>query len=107
MLLGELIMKKIYDLSKLEWTLTGYMPFVWKFDMSNIAGVVKSPETMSIKARVPGSVQISLLDANIIEEWNIGDNSKKCEWVENRHWIYKTEIPDEWISTHNNIKRNC
>ena len=104
---GELVMKKEYDLSKLEWTLTGYIPNIWRFEKMRMMGSIKTVDTEPVKARVPGSVQASLLDAGIIEDWNIGDNSKKCEWVENRHWVYRTGIPDEWLAGNNNIKLNC
>ena len=99
-------MKREFDLSKLDWILTGYTPYVYKWEKEWF-GAEKSFDTFPVKAKVPGSVQKSLLDAGIIEDWNIGDNSKKCEWVENRHWIYRTEIPDEMTATANHLRLMC
>lgn len=73
-------MKTIYDLSRLEWTFSGCIPYVWKLektcDMGN--GSAKTIEVYPFPARVPGTVQMSLLDAGLIENWNIGDNSKNA-----------------------------
>ena len=100
-------MKKEYDISKLDWTLIGTTPYLWNFEKINMMGVVKSIEVGPIKAKVPGSVQAVLLDAGIIEDWNIGYNSRKCEWVENRHWIYRTFIPDEWLNGNTKYQLKC
>lgn len=100
-------MKKEYDLSKTEWALAGYTPYLWAFEKIAPMGPEKTVDTGPVKARVPGSVQASLLDAGIIEDWNTGDNSKKCEWVENRHWIYSTYIPDEWIEEGKHYQLLC
>lgn len=90
-------MKKRYDLSTLDWELSGCAPHMWEF-----MNVIKQPgtaayETQPVKARVPGSVQAALRDAGVIPDWNVGDNARLCEWVENRHWVYKARIPDGWI----------
>lgn len=100
-------MRKEYNLSGIEWTLTGYTPYIWKYEGTLTAKTFKSVDTGPVKARVPGSVQMALLDAGVIEDWNVGDNSKKCEWVENRHWIYSTVIPDEWIGSGDQLYLKC
>ena len=50
-----------------------------------------------LRVKIPCSVQKVLLDNKIIDDWNIGLNARECEWVENRHWIFKTSIPDKWF----------
>jgi beta-mannosidase len=83
-------MRQPYDLSRLEWKLTGWHPNYWKMG--------SKPDIPAIPARVPGSVQKALLDASLIPDWNFGVNSRQCEWVENRDWMFEAELPAEWIS---------
>ena len=90
--------KKVLDLSGLEWTLTGSTPFLEFFENPSLLGELPTIDTGPVKARVPGSVQMSLFDAGLLPDWNIGDNIRSCEWVENRHWIYRTTLPDEWFT---------
>jgi len=56
---------------------------------------------------VPGSVQKALLDAGLLPDWNIGLNARLCEWVENRHWIFETMIPDDWMKAGRVCKLRC
>ncbi len=91
-------MKKIIDLSKLKWTLRGFMPCAWRCSYSVETGVSIRPEAGPVPVKVPGSVQKALLDAKIIPDWNIGTNARHCEWIENRNWIFQTEIPAQKIA---------
>ncbi|MFA5863337.1 MAG: glycoside hydrolase family 2 TIM barrel-domain containing protein [Phycisphaerae bacterium] len=86
-----------YDLSKLEWKLTGWIPHIWRLEQRPDMTLSQIPEVPAITAKVPGSVQWSLREKGIIPDWNQGLNARKCEWVENRHWMYEAVIPDEWI----------
>ena len=81
-------MKRAHDLAGLEWTLTGFHPYFWKWG--------GAPDIPAVPAKVPGSVQKALLDAGLIPDWNAGVNSRQCEWVENRHWKFEAELPAEW-----------
>jgi beta-mannosidase len=65
------------------------------------------PENTPIKVYIPCSVQQALLDANLIEDWNIGTNYKNCEWIENRHWIYFVNLSDEFIHIGKKTKLIC
>jgi len=85
-------MKNIIDLSNLKWTLRGFMPDSWRWSYSVEAGVSTLPEIAPLPAKVPGSVQSALLRAGLIKDWNFGMNARDCEWVENRDWIFATEI---------------
>lgn len=82
-------MRQHYDLGQLEWKLTGWHPNYWKMGLN--------PDVPAVVARVPGSVQKALRDAGLIPDWNVGLNSRLCEWVENRDWMFETELPDEWV----------
>ena len=92
-------MKKLYDLSSLQWTLVGHAPYAWiGFDDKNRE---PSAEVRTIPAKVPGSVQQSLLDNGIIKDWLFFMNSREVEWIENRSWVYCVSLPDEWVKQEN------
>lgn len=80
-------MRQRYDLAGLEWTLTGWHPHYWEFPGMK-------PDVRPVPARVPGSVQQSLLDAGLLPDWNVQLNSRLAEWVENRHWTFEVVLPD-------------
>ena len=86
------------DASSLDWRLWCYRPNVWRmnFNFEHLSG--NWAEYANIPMKVPGSVQSALKDAGIIEDWNIGLNSYKIEWIENRHWLVTATIPDEWLA---------
>jgi beta-mannosidase len=89
-------MRKAYDLGKTGWTLSPSVPYLWQFEeIAKLPGSAGSPV---IPASVPGSVQKSLLDAGLLPDWNVGQQARECEWVENRHWIYETVLPDAWFT---------
>ncbi len=92
-------MKLNYDLSLLEWRLTGSTPYLWM--LSNLAEISRNPsmEVPTIPARVPGSVQAALRKAGLLPDWNHALDARACEWVENRHWIFETFLPDDWVLT--------
>lgn len=98
---------RTYNLSSLDWKLWGYRPESWKmnFKFSEMKG--STAEYINVPAKVPGSVQKALKDAGIIDDWTIGNNFTAIEWIENRHWIYITGIPDEWIKKAAGIRLRC
>ena len=100
-------MRTCQDLSKLDWKLSGWIPHLWRIQRTMEIGASPAAEIHSIPARVPGSVQMSLRDAGLLPDWNVGLNFRDCEWVENRHWIYETAIPDEWIEPGRTIRLKC
>ena len=101
------INNKEYNLSSLDWALWGYRPESWKMDFN--FNELKGPkaEYINIPVKVPGSVQKALKDAGIIPDWNIGNNFISSEWIGNRHWIFATKIPDEWLTKESNIVLRC
>ena len=98
---------KEYNLSSLKWSLWGYRPESWKMDFNFNELKGSKAEYINIPVRVPGSVQKALKDARIILDWNIGNNYISSEWIENRHWVFATKIPDEWIIKESNIVLRC
>lgn len=87
------------DLSTLSWTLSGWVPNNWLCIRSMELGEEQCPETGPLPVAPPVSVQQALKDAGILPDWHYGMNARNCEWVENRHWIYRTELPGN-ISGH-------
>ncbi len=86
-----------YDTTKLKWTLTGYNPYEWQLGVCREVGVSAKPDIPPLPVQVPGSAQKALLQAGQIPDWNIGLNSREIEWVENRHWLYQTNLPQKWF----------
>jgi len=50
---------------------------------------------------------MALLQAGEIPDWNTGLNARHCEWVENRHWIYETLLPSEWLADGSLYRLTC
>ena len=96
-----------YLVSSLEWNLWGYRPNVWEMDFDFIRLSGKQAQYQSIPVEIPGSVQKALKDKGIIPDWNIGLNSTDIEWIENRHWIFAAQIPDQWISRDKKFLLHC
>lgn len=99
--------KRYHDLSTLDWTLTGWQPELWRMQHTMEIGASPNAEVRAVPAKVPGSVQHALREAGVIPDWNLGMNYRLCEWVENRHWIYETALPDEWFAEGKMFRLNC
>lgn len=99
--------KKVHDLGELKWQLAGFQPYIWKVDSIPYLEHAKDAEVGPMDAPVPGSVQMALLRANVLEDWNIGLNARGAEWVENRDWVYQATIPDEWVQQGQQIWLRC
>ncbi|MEZ0297597.1 MAG: glycoside hydrolase family 2 TIM barrel-domain containing protein [Candidatus Methylacidiphilales bacterium] len=69
------------------------MPTSWT-GKSMEMGFALEPEVSSVPAQVPGSVQRALRNAGLLPDWFEGLNSRACEWVENRDWMFSAAIPD-------------
>ena len=96
-----------FNLSSLDWKLWGYRIDSWRknFDFANLLG--DRAEYMNIPVKIPGSVQKALKGAGIITDWNIGTNSTSSEWIENRHWLFVTRIPDQYFLSGNEFILHC
>ena len=102
--------KRRYDLSTLKWQLSGYMPYFERLsspitiaDIHQTTGQKVGP----IPASVPGSVQLALLEAGLIKDWNVGLHARDCQWVENLDWVYQTVIPDDWVKNGKQFRLHC
>jgi len=81
------------------------VPYAWLFQEEK--NKEASAEVRPVPAKVPGSVQQTLLDAGIIKDWLYFGNSLEIEWIENRHWVYRTELPDGLVRQGAEITLDC
>lgn len=82
-------MKRI-DLN--NWQVKGFYPHVPHLGNSLETGAELLGITDWIPAQVPGCVQGDLERAGWIDNPYLALNSLKCEWVENRWWMYRTSF---------------
>jgi beta-mannosidase len=78
------------NLNNLKWQIKGFWPNVPFLGKSIELGNPLLGVTDWIDATVPGGVHFDLLKSGVIEDPDYEMNSLKCEWVENRWWMYKT-----------------
>ena len=97
-------MRRRHNLGRLQWTLAGWTPYVWRQQRAIESGVSQNAEVTAIPAGVPGSVQGALRAAGIIPDWNVGLQARQAEWVENRHWIYTARLPDDWLEPGSTVR---
>ncbi|KAI7253870.1 hypothetical protein KC345_g11316, partial [Hortaea werneckii] len=76
-------------LGGLNWELKGFWPWVPIKGTSMEIGNELMGVTDWMPATVPGGVHQDLFQAGLIENPYIDLNSLKCEWVENRWWVYR------------------
>lgn len=76
-------------LGGMNWELKGFWPWVPVKGTSMEIGNELMGVTDWIPATVPGGVHHDLYRAGLIENPYIDLNSLKCEWVENRWWVYR------------------
>ena len=103
--------KQRYDLSTLKWQLSGYMPYMERLG-GGTTGISNIHQTTDqkvgpIPASVPGSVQLALLNAGLIKDWNVGLNARDCQWIENEDCVYQTVIPDQWLKSGKQFRLHC
>ncbi len=85
-------MKEVFHVSSCSWQLKGTSPYVPIHGKSMETGAKLEGITAWIPATVPGGVSLALYRAGYIEHPYWGMNSLKCEWVENKWWIYQTSF---------------
>jgi beta-mannosidase len=104
--IGIVQAKQRFDLSALNWTVSGFLPTSWKGKSMEL-GFVLEPEIPAMPASVPGSVQGALRAAGTIPDWFEGLNSRACEWVEHREWMFSARLPDKWFGAGRRFVVEC
>src|SRR5262249_13676531 len=87
------------NLSQRSWKLACFRPNEWRLRSSVAAPGNHAPE-FTVDAQIPGSAHAALHAAGIIPDWNVGLNSRDCEWLEHRHWEFFTPIDPIDPGTH-------
>jgi beta-mannosidase len=100
-------MKTTHDLSMLSWTLAGWTPHLWRLFQTLELAESPTAELRGIPAVVPGSVQQALRSAGLLPDWNLPETARLCEWVENRHWVFETALPDAWFASGGTRRLRC
>jgi len=67
-----------------------YLNGEWKLTYTEYG--FEMPEYFKYKATVPGDVHLDLLKYNEIPDPFVGDNYKKCYWMEDKDWWYYKEF---------------
>jgi beta-mannosidase len=80
------------NLNQQVWQLKGSYPWVPLLNRSAETGLHLLGVTDWMPATVPGGVHYDLFQAGLMKHPYVDMNSLKCEWVENRWWIYKTSF---------------
>lgn len=82
------------------WQLKGTASYVPLRDKSMETGKPLEGVTGWMDAQVPGGVTRALYQAGYIDHPYVDMNSLKCEWIENRWWIYRREFDRRDIPAH-------
>ena len=84
------------SLSGSDWEVQGWLAHEWeliknvKVDAGNLdLAQVMFGETDWMPATVPGAVHADLVRAGVIADPYVGMNSRLCEWVHDRMWLYR------------------
>lgn len=80
------------------WKLKGTSSYVPLRDSSMETGKPLEGLTPWVDAQVPGGVTLAMYRAGYIEHPYVDMNSLKCEWIENRWWIYRCEFDRRELS---------
>ncbi len=91
--LNEQAVEDAVDLSKYQWHVSGYTPHGWRAGRTTEEAIDVIPEVPDVPVRIPGSVNGALREAGILPDWNTNLDSRACEWVEHRDWVFSTTIP--------------
>lgn len=75
-----------------DWTLCGYHNYVPVMEKSMETNTELCGVIPFIPAKVPCSVYEPLLESGIIPDPYFDVNSRQCEWVASRFWVFKTEF---------------
>ena len=93
-------MKRVIDLGRFAWTLSGWTPYLWQLNTSMETGEQQQPEIPRIPVVLPCSVQSALLGRGLIPDPYTGLQARQCEWVENRHWCFECDFVMEYAGGH-------
>ena len=86
----------VIDLSQYAWKMWGWRPYAWRLG-KQLNGDRMPSDVGPFSVKVPCTVQQALLNAGVIEDWNVGLQSRSCEWIEHRHWEFAANLPTDLL----------
>lgn len=81
------------DFSTLTWSLEGWRQWEWELASAVETTVSRGCDVGPIPTPFPGSVRGALVAAGIVADPGVALRSRDSEFVENRHWIYRSALP--------------
>ena len=75
------------------WELRGWRQNDWELGLTPERAKVSTPEIGPLSVTVPGSVRGALLNAGLVADPMVGQQSRLSEWLEHRHWTYSRALP--------------
>ncbi len=75
-----------------SWEVKGFWPGEPLWTKSVESTVQRRGVTPWVQVTVPGGVHKAMEKAGLIDDPYVGLNSLKCEWIENRWWVYRTRF---------------
>jgi beta-mannosidase len=103
-LMKGMVISMEISLSKLDWQVKGYWPYVPIKEKSMETGQQLHGVTPWIPAKVPGGVHYDLYRAGYITNPYYGLDSLKCEWIESRWWMYRTVFQSPITKKNNKVE---
>lgn len=95
------------NLAQLAWKVRGFRPAYW-FERKKVDFVGHfEPDIQAVPAVIPGSVQTALRKAKKLPDWNVGQNSLLCQWVEHFQWEFFTDLPAMKFQPGDSIILHC
>lgn len=86
--------KSVIDLSTLVWTLEGWRQWEWKLSAATETTVSRNCDIGPVPTPFPGSVRGALTTAGQVLNSGVALQSRESEFIENRHWIYRSALPE-------------
>jgi len=83
------------DLSALTWSLEGWRQWEWELASAVETTVSRGCDVGPVPTPFPGSVRGALVAAGIVADPGIALRSRDSEFIENRHWVYRSTLPAE------------
>lgn len=89
----------IVDLSSAAWTVEGWRQWDWMLPQPMESMNSRQPDIGPVPVSVPGSVRTALVNAGVVPAPEYGVASRQSEFLENRHWIFRTTLAADATST--------
>ncbi|HEY1683151.1 MAG TPA: glycoside hydrolase family 2 TIM barrel-domain containing protein [Tepidisphaeraceae bacterium] len=95
------------QLAKMDWQLRGFRPAYW-FSRNGLETTGPwEADVPPLPAIVPGSVQTALRKVGKLPDWNVGQNSFLCQWVEHFQWEFFVDLSAIKVGEEDSVWLHC